>query len=336
MQENAQSGQPVFPASELIQSIENVRKGQPLEPSPAPPNDTLQQGSELKSSSSDEALQSDGITKLKEVESSGSTTIKNENFDKDAEPDKPSEEENRHQSQSHKQVTEKNENRGGYPTQEMVRVRSGLLDRLVNYAGEVNIYHSRLGQQITTFGFNLKELDQTVIRLRSQLRKLEIETEAQVLFHFEQDKDYADDEFDPLELDRYSTMQHLSRGLGESVGDLVSIQEILADLIKDAETLLLQQSRVSTDLQEGLMRTRMIQFSSQLPRLRRIARQTASELGKRVDLVFSGEGNELDRSVLDRMIAPLEHLLRNAISHGIEMPDERKNSAKPQTGKVYL
>ncbi|MEN8130078.1 MAG: response regulator [Pseudomonadota bacterium] len=336
MQENAQSGQPVFPASELIKSIENARKGQTFKPGPVPHSGTLQQGSELRFSSSDDALQCDGITKLKDIESSDSITIENEKIDEGAVLDKSSEQENRHHSQPHRQATVKNENHGGYPIQEMVRVHSGLLDRLVNYAGEVNIYHARLGQQITVFGFNLKELEQTVIRLRSQLRKLEIETEAQVLFHFEQDKDYGDNEFDPLELDRYSTMQHLSRGLGESVGDLVSIQEILTDLIRVAETLLLQQSRVSTDLQEGLMRTRMIQFSSKLPRLRRIARQTASELGKRVDLVFSGEGNELDRSVLDRMIAPLEHLLRNAISHGIEMPDERKNSAKPQTGKVYL
>lgn len=336
MQEKAQSGQPVFPASELIKSIEDVHKGNIPELSSFPHNGSLQQSSELKFNPSGDAPQGDGISRLKENNLSDLTAIECEKIDEGAVLDKPIKEEKKHQSQSHRQATVKNGNRSGYPTQEKVRVHSGLLDRLVNYAGEVNIYHARLGQQITAFGFNIKELEQTVIRLRSQLRKLEIETEAQVLFHFEQDKDYGNSEFDPLELDRYSTMQHLSRGLGESVGDLVSIQEILTDLMRDAETLLLQQSRVSTDLQEGLMRTRMIQFSSKLPRLRRIARQTASELGKRVDLVFSGEGNELDRSVLDRMIAPLEHLLRNAISHGIERPDERRNSAKPKAGKVYI
>jgi chemosensory pili system protein ChpA (sensor histidine kinase/response regulator) len=220
--------------------------------------------------------------------------------------------------------------------QELIRVRSDLLDSLVNNAGEVNIYHSRLAQQISAFGFNLNELDQTVVRLRNQLRKLEIETEAQILFRYEQEKDKAEEDFDPLELDRYSTIQQLSRALGESVSDLVSIKDILVDHVKDTDTLLLQQSRVSTDLQEGLMRTRMVQFSGLAPRLRRIARQTANELDKKVELLVSGESSEVDRSVLDRMVAPLEHMLRNAISHGIESPDQRQEGGKPETGTIHI
>ncbi|MGI9301560.1 MAG: Hpt domain-containing protein, partial [Gammaproteobacteria bacterium] len=223
------------------------------------------------------------------------------------------------------------------PTQqELVRVRSELLDNLVNYAGEVNIYHARLEQQINSFGFNLTELDQTVFRLGDQLRNLELETEAQILFRYEQEKDSEEADFDPLELDRYSTIQQLSRSLAESVSDLVSIKDMLYDLVRDSETLLLQQSRVSTDLQEGLMRTRMVHFSGLTPRLRRIARQTADELGKRVELEVAGQNSEIDRSVLDRMVAPLEHMLRNAISHGIEPPDERKERGKPEQGKVKI
>jgi chemosensory pili system protein ChpA (sensor histidine kinase/response regulator) len=221
-------------------------------------------------------------------------------------------------------------------SQESIRVSAELLEHLVNAAGEVNIYHARLEQEITAFRFNLKELEQTVARLRDQLRKLEMETEAQILFRYEQEQGKLDEAFDPLELDRYSTMQQLSRALGESVNDLVSIKEILVDQVRDSETLLLQQSRVSTDLQEGLMRTRMVQFTGMAPRLRRIARQTAAELGKKVELRISGESNELDRSVLDRMVAPLEHMLRNAISHGIEGPGERMAKGKPEAGMVRL
>jgi chemosensory pili system protein ChpA (sensor histidine kinase/response regulator) len=222
--------------------------------------------------------------------------------------------------------------------QELVRVRSEVLDNLVNYAGEVNIYHSRLEQQITGFGFNLGELAQTVTRLREQLRKLELETEAQILFRYEKEKEEQglEGDFDPLEMDRYSNIQQLSRALAESINDLVSIQEILSDQVRDSATLLLQQSRVSTDLQEGLMRTRMVQFSNMAPRLRRVVRQTAAELGKRVNLAVSGEGSELDRSVLERMVAPLEHMLRNAVSHGIEPVDERKAVGKPEAGQIDL
>ncbi len=221
--------------------------------------------------------------------------------------------------------------------QELVRVRAQLLDELVTHAGEVNIYHARLEEQVSSFGFGLRELEQTVARLRSQLRQLELETEAQILSHWEANNESAAfEDFDPLELDRYSAIQQLSRALSESVNDLVSIKDMLVDGVRESETLLLQQARVSTDLQEGLMRTRMVQFTSLAPRLRRIARQTAEALGKRVELKVRGETQELDRSVLDRMVAPLEHMLRNAISHGIESPEARAAAGKPPTGHITV
>ncbi|MGH8212082.1 MAG: Hpt domain-containing protein, partial [Rhodanobacteraceae bacterium] len=140
--------------------------------------------------------------------------------------------------------------------QEMIRVRSDLLDSLVNYAGEVSIYRSRLEQMVSGFRFNLVELDQTVSRLRAQLRSLEIETEAQILSRYQRENEGHHEAFDPLELDRFSQLQQYSRALAESVSDLSSIQNILDDQARQSETLLLQQSRVSSDLQEGLMRTR--------------------------------------------------------------------------------
>jgi chemosensory pili system protein ChpA (sensor histidine kinase/response regulator) len=98
------------------------------------------------------------------------------------------------------------------------------------------------------------------------LRKLEIETEAQIIARYQREHhEGADTVFDPLELDRFSQLQQYSRALGESVSDLVSIQGLLDDLTRQSETLLLQQSRVSSDLQEGLMRTRMVPFDSMVP-----------------------------------------------------------------------
>ncbi|MEE9343472.1 MAG: Hpt domain-containing protein [Gammaproteobacteria bacterium] len=211
---------------------------------------------------------------------------------------------------------------------ELVRVRADMLDQLVNHAGEVSIYRSRLEQQIGSYRFNMGEMDQTIHRLRSQLRKMEIETEAQILFRYEKDESASD--FDPLEMDRYSQLQQLSRSLMESVADLSSIQGMLDNITRESETLLLQQSRVSSDLQEGLMRTRMVPFLSLAPRLRRIVRQTSEELGKRVELAFSGGEGELDRTVIDRIIAPIEHMLRNAIAHGLEKPATRVALGKPE------
>jgi chemosensory pili system protein ChpA (sensor histidine kinase/response regulator) len=219
--------------------------------------------------------------------------------------------------------------------QEMIRVRSDLLDSLVNYAGEVSIYRSRLEQQISTFRFNLVEFDQTVARLREQLRKLEIETEAQIIARFQREQQ-QEGVFDPLELDRFSQLQQLSRALGESVSDLVSIQGLLDDQTRQSETLLLQQSRVSSDLQEGLMRTRMVPFDSLVPNLRRTLRQAAHELGKRAQLKVDGAHGEMDRNLLERMKAPFEHMLRNALAHGIETPEAREAAGKPAEGTVNI
>ncbi len=221
--------------------------------------------------------------------------------------------------------------------QEMIRVRSELLDSLVNYAGEVSIYRSRLEQQISTFRFNLVEFEQTVSRLREQLRKLEIETEAQIIARYQREHhEGVETVFDPLELDRFSQLQQYSRALGESVSDLVSIQGLLDDLTRQSETLLLQQSRVSSDLQEGLMRTRMVPFDSMVPSLRRTVRQAAQELGKRAQLKVEGAQGEMDRNLLERMKAPFEHMLRNALAHGIESPQQRLAANKPLDGTVTI
>lgn len=221
-------------------------------------------------------------------------------------------------------------------SQELVRVRSDLLNNLVDYAGEVNIYHARMSKQVSDYGFNLSELTQTVIRLKEQLRKLEIETEIQIRSGHEKETSEHDDDFDPLEMDQYSTLHQLTRSLGETAGDVDSINEILTEITRDTETLLVQESRISTDLQEGLMRTRMVRFGGLSSRLRRIVRQVSRELGKEVELRIDGESSEVDRTVLDRIIAPLEHILRNAVAHGIEMPDQRRASSKNETGVINI
>lgn len=220
---------------------------------------------------------------------------------------------------------------------ETLRVPAALVDDLVNYAGEISIFRSRLEEQVAVFRNNVVEVDETVIRLRDQLRKLEIETEAQILARYEREHGPADETFDPLELDRYSTIQQLSRGLAESVNDLTSLTSILDDATRQSETLLMQQARVNTELQEGLMQARMVAFGTLLPRFRRVIRNSARELDKQVQLAVDIEGDgELDRSVLDRITAPLEHLLRNAVSHGIEMPEQRRALGKPETGTVHI
>ena len=217
---------------------------------------------------------------------------------------------------------------------EFARIDADLLEDLLNAAGEISIYHSRLNQQVNSFEFHVEELEQTVKRLRDQLRKLEIETEKQIM-HGHQDTLVVRD-FDPLEMDRYSTMQQLSRALAESANDLDSLKDLLQSLTTEADSLLVQQSRVTAELQDGLMRTRMVPFERHVPRLTRLVRQAANEANKRAELAVEGAAGELDRQVLDKMLPPFEHMLRNAVVHGIESPEERQAGGKPATGRITI
>ncbi|MDB6083642.1 MAG: hypothetical protein JWN43_1523 [Gammaproteobacteria bacterium] len=218
---------------------------------------------------------------------------------------------------------------------EMARVDADLLDTMLNNAGEVSIFRARLDQQVNSIDFNLAELARTVTRLKEQLRGLEIETEAQVL-NRHHDEDPRRGDFDPLELDRYSALQQFSRALSETSGDVASIQGLLETLTREAQNLLTQQSRVITELQNSLMRTRMVPFQRHVQRLTRLVRQAANDTGKRAELVVQGAAAELDRQMLDRMVAPLEHMLRNSVVHGIEPPERRASQSKPDVGRISV
>ncbi len=219
---------------------------------------------------------------------------------------------------------------------EQVRVSAALLEQLVNLAGESSIIRSRVEQGMNDFSTSLEEMETTIERVREQLRRLEIETETQVLFRQEvtQGTDY--EEFDPLEMDRYSQLQQLSRALSESASDMLELKDSLTFKARESETLLLQQARVNTELQEGLMRTRMVPFSRLLPRLRRAVRQVSADLGKDVEFNVHNAEGELDRNMLDRMVPPLEHMLRNAVDHGIEPAEVRRGYNKPEAGRIDL
>jgi chemosensory pili system protein ChpA (sensor histidine kinase/response regulator) len=218
---------------------------------------------------------------------------------------------------------------------EMARVSAELLDTLLNSAGEVSVARARLEQQLGSIEFNLGELSRTVTRLKEQLRKLEIETEAQILHRHDAEPGHRA-QFDPLELDRYSSIQQFSRALAESASDVASIQGLLENLIGEAQNLLQQQSRTVTELQNGLMRTRMVSFQRHVQRLGRIVRQAAADTGKRAELIVEGAAGEFDRQVLERMLPPFEHMLRNSVVHGIETPEKRRAAGKDETGRITL
>ncbi len=217
----------------------------------------------------------------------------------------------------------------------MLRVRSDVIDRLVNQAGEVSVARSRVETELRAFKDGLLELTGSVGRLRKQLREVEIQAESQIQARVSLAAEH-NEQFDPLEFDRFTRLQELTRFMNESVHDVQTVQQTLLKNIDETNSALFAQARLNRELQQNLMGVRMVPFSSMSERLYRLVRQTGKELNKRANLELEGTSVELDRSVLEKMTAPFEHLLRNAIVHGLEDEQQRINSGKDAIGEIRL
>ena len=217
----------------------------------------------------------------------------------------------------------------------ILRVRSDVVDRLVNEAGEISVARSRMETELRAFKEGLLELTGSVARLRKQLREVEIQAESQMQARVSLAKD-STEQFDPLEFDRFTRLQELTRFMNESVHDVQTVQQALLKNMDETAAAISAQARLNRELQQSLMSIRMVPFASIGERLYRIVRQTGKEMGKRVHLDLLGTGVELDRSVLEKMTAPFEHMLRNAIAHGLEDADVRIQHGKEPIGEIRL
>ncbi|HET9114353.1 MAG TPA: Hpt domain-containing protein [Burkholderiales bacterium] len=224
------------------------------------------------------------------------------------------------------------ENESGMQT---LRVRAETVDRLVNEAGEINITRSRLESSATNIRLGTVELNENLQRLRTQLRELEIQAESQMQSNLSHMRN-EDVQFDPLEFDRFTRLQELTRMIAESVNDIGTVQQNLAIGLNETDAAITQQGRLAKDLQQALMHIRMVPLASISDRLHRTVRLAAKDLGKKASLQLVGAHVEFDRGILDKIVAPLEHLLRNSVAHGIEMPQERILANKSEYGEIVL
>ena len=218
---------------------------------------------------------------------------------------------------------------------EMIRISADLVEKMIDLSGENAINRSRIEMDLGQLGNTLNEMELAMKRLADQLRRMEGELESQIIAkHGSENSRYAD--FDPLEMDQYSSLNQLSKSLAESASDLVDFKTTLSEKIRDTEGLLLQQSRIQAEIQESLMRTRLVPFDRLLPRLQRIVRQTSSTLNRPAELIVQNTEGELDRTILERLVTPFEHMLRNAIDHGLEDTQLRREIQKPEVGRIVL
>ncbi len=223
-----------------------------------------------------------------------------------------------------------------------LRVSTERVDELVNLTGEVMIVSGAFEQQMNLFMEATRELDVARNRLREIARDMEVGYEVKALGRLGTGAGgpaaaaTAYEDFDSLELDRYSRLSMIIRTLNESVIDVGALFTRLSTLHSDFDGHLNRQRVLMSDLQDKMMQIRMLPMSTLSNKLRRTVREVGKVLGKKLRLVIEGEEIELDRLIWDRLTDPLMHLLRNAADHGIEPPDVRRRINKPAVATLRL
>jgi len=215
----------------------------------------------------------------------------------------------------------------------LLRVRTDVMDRLAGSAAELIVDGARMSAEIQQQKKSLLDLTDTLMRLRSQLRELEFVAESSIASKMQASQQQT---FDPLEFDRFTRLQELTRSMAESMSDAASIERSLSRQIEKTNAILYSHEKYARAIQNDLKRVRVVRFASVSERLHHLVRQVARESEREVRLELTGSQSEIDRSLLDKIISPIEHLLRNAITHGIETGADRVKAGKDKCGKLLI
>ena len=191
---------------------------------------------------------------------------------------------------------------------ELVQVKADLFNLSTNFSHDVNISSALIAEQNMAIRHQIHEMNSTFEHLQNQIKKLA---------HF-------------------SGMQQISHDLTDSATRLGHMTHSIRNLANESEALIRQQSKLSDNLHHDLMNTRLSPFSQLIPRLKRFVRQINAELNKRSELIVYGADLKLDSTALNSIAAPLEQILRTAISYGIENYKERKQSGKNDVAQLSL
>ncbi len=234
-------------------------------------------------------------------------------------------------------------------TSEVVRVPLERLDELTRLTSEFVITRTTLEQRINDLTRHINELAPSLERLQRIAAQLDsdyheltyasqnsIGTIQPVANVGVQPNSLIASEFDALEFDRYTELYMLSRELTETSSDIRTVHNDLRTLLGDFDSVLTRQGRLSGEVQDKLMRTRMVPLATIVTRLQRTVRVVARQQGKQVNLLIEGDQIELDKKVLEEMADPLLHILRNAVDHGIEPSELRVVKGKSEYGTIRI
>lgn len=229
----------------------------------------------------------------------------------------------------------------------IVRVSLDKLDELVGIVRDMVINRSAVEQRLLELDRQIDDLQNATRRLQAMNGKLEVDFEASMLGAGLGSRVSTDrsaipgarsvhGDFDELEYDRYTEFHQAIRELSETSNDTFSINTALEQLKGDLDVLFESQRRLIDGVQERVMRIRLVEFGALRTRLERAVRVTCDEEGKRAEITLENPHLEIDTKILDSLIEPMLHLLKNAVVHGIEFPELRRLLGKPESGRITV
>lgn len=220
-------------------------------------------------------------------------------------------------------------------TKQIIRVYSDVLDSIVSEAGEIRLSRTALEGTLQNNRKALIDLRSSADKIVKMLREVEIQAETQMQARKEE-MDAGNADFDPLEFDRFTRLQELTRLMNEAVIDVVDTVDSLEGLSKIQEKTISHQSVLTNALMDTLLKVRLVPVENISERLYKVTRTTAKELAKPTTLLIQGEKVEVDRIILDKITPAIEHVIRNCVAHGIETTAVRQQAGKPALGRLTL
>ena len=216
-----------------------------------------------------------------------------------------------------------------------LNVPSALLDELQRLSGESLVTARQIDRQLEGLGAIHRDQRQWVRGTQDLMSRLD-DLVALRGAALQSTAQKGGAELDPLEIDQYNELHVISRQLLESHADSAEFVRRIDRIMNALGDLRSEQEQLGRDLQRTILRTRTVPFGQVSARLQRIVRQTAKQLSRAVELEIVGEDIPVDAELLERVVEPLAHILRNAVDHGIEPPEARVAAGKPATGRLTL
>jgi len=217
---------------------------------------------------------------------------------------------------------------------QFIRVVADKVDDMINEAGDIRLARTTLEGLLKNNKKSIADLRNSSAKLIEMVKEIQLQAETQIQAKKDTMENFED--FDPLEFDRFTRLQELTRFMNEAVADVQDTVSSMESMFRVQENSIAQQSILTNNLLSNLMKVKLLPMESISDRLYKITRNTSKELQKLVSLELNGEKTEMDRLVLEKITSPIEHLLRNCIAHGIENPKDRLEKNKPQVGKIKI